>query len=59
MLTKSPMRPCVRCQTAYLPTRSTAELRLSYCCQMCQVADIGVCIRDLLSATRQPSGVAG
>ena len=35
------MSNCLRCSTAYATEKSKSSLRLTYCCVMCEVADLG------------------
>lgn len=35
------MVKCIRCRSAYSHARSTSALALTYCCLMCEVADLG------------------
>jgi hypothetical protein len=35
------MIKCTRCGIAYSHSRSTSALALTYCCMLCEVADLG------------------
>lgn len=51
------MSLCDRCGNSYFPEKSTAELRLTYCCLMCEAQD-HVLISTLLQARRSAEGEA-
>lgn len=35
------MPHCARCNLAYMPTKSTSALRLTYCSFLCELGDLG------------------
>lgn len=35
------MPRCIRCNLAYMPTKSTSALRLTYCSFLCELGDLG------------------
>ena len=41
------MPHCKRCNLAYLPTKSTSALRLTYCSFLCQLGDLGFSMAGL------------
>jgi hypothetical protein len=45
------IRECQRCHTMYRFEKSRAELRLTYCSMLCQLADLGLSIDEILGAT--------
>ena len=51
------MSLCDRCGNFYYPEKSTAELRLTYCCLICEAQD-HVLISTLLQAERSQEGIA-
>ena len=38
---------CARCKLAYLPTKSTSALRLTYCSFLCELGDLGFSMTGL------------
>lgn len=41
------MPHCKRCKLVYLTTKSTSELRLTYCSFLCELGDLGFSISGL------------
>lgn len=41
------MPRCKRCNLAYLPTKSTSALRLTYCSFLCELGDLGFSMAGL------------
>lgn len=41
------MPHCTRCNLAYLPTKSTSALRLTYCSFLCELGDLGFSMAGL------------
>ncbi|GMV86296.1 MAG: hypothetical protein AMXMBFR80_21510 [Dehalococcoidia bacterium] len=41
------MPHCKRCNLAYLPTKSTSALRLTYCSFLCELGDLGFSMAGL------------
>jgi hypothetical protein len=41
------MPRCTRCNLAYMPTKSTSALRLTYCSFLCELGDLGFSMAGL------------
>jgi hypothetical protein len=41
------MPRCMRCNLAYMPTKSTSALRLTYCSFLCELGDLGFSMTGL------------
>ncbi|MBI5948279.1 MAG: hypothetical protein HY875_09085 [Chloroflexi bacterium] len=41
------MPKCTRCNLAYLPSKSTSALRLTYCSFLCELGDLGFSMAGL------------
>jgi hypothetical protein len=41
------MPHCTRCKLVYIPSRSTSELKLTYCSFLCELGDLGFSISGL------------
>ncbi len=41
------MPKCIRCNLAYLPSKSTSALRLTYCSFLCELGDLGFSMAGL------------
>ena len=41
------LRKCIRCNLTYTPTKSTSELRLTYCSFLCELGDLGFSMAGL------------
>lgn len=52
------MPRCKRCKLVYLTTKSTSELRLTYCSFLCELGDLGFSISGLEHMERIPKVVA-
>ncbi|HMO55548.1 MAG TPA: hypothetical protein PJ994_13660 [Tepidiformaceae bacterium] len=48
------MPRCKRCNLAYLPTKSTSALRLTYCSFLCELGDLGFSMAGLEHMQRIP-----
>ena len=48
------MPRCKRCNLVYLTTKSTSELRLTYCSFLCELGDLGFSIAGLEHMQRVP-----
>ncbi len=48
------MPRCKRCNLVYLPSKSTSELRLTYCSFLCELGDLGFSISGLEHMQRVP-----
>ena len=48
---------CSRCELRYQPSKSTSELRLTYCSFLCELGDLGFSISGLEHMQRQPKEI--
>lgn len=48
------MQRCKRCNLAYLTTKSTSALRLTYCSFLCELGDLGFSMAGLEHMERIP-----
>lgn len=49
------MRECQRCHVKYDFSRSTSELKLTYCGILCQIGDLGFSLEALLTMEIKPT----
>ncbi|MBA4181357.1 MAG: hypothetical protein C0506_12270 [Anaerolinea sp.] len=54
------MPRCARCNLAYMPTKSTSALRLTYCSFLCELGDLGFSMTGLehMERVKKPVEVA-
>ncbi len=52
-----PMLVCSPCGLRYQPSKSTSDLRLTYCSILCEIGDLGFSIAGLEHMQRQPQAI--
>ena len=51
------MPHCARCNLAYMPTKSSSALRLTYCSFLCELGDLGFSMTGLEQMERKKKPV--
>lgn len=56
-MTVESMKVCTRCNTAYLWRNSKSTLKFQFCSALCETAEFGFVIDDLIRGVPLPSGM--